>query len=284
MNWKRIIGAGSVVVAAVAVVFFAKTCSDQRVSDAIQESYKTIADTKQELVDMRRQNDSLRKIVEYRDSVAAPRDSVPVKKTAARDSGVIVVRHTTTPTVTRRAVASTKPVSGKTTVRMQENAKNNKNIIVPADAARGDAHSDDVRLYCVVCRQGRTRRTQRPQDRQSLCANSPLSDRLRGARRTQCCRSHPDVCKRHACSGLAASHSRSNGRARHQDEPRQAQGRRLGADHSDDCKHRLSLRLGSRRHPAFGLTILKAPIEAPFCCFHELMSLNNSPLKREGFF
>lgn len=56
--------------------------------------------------------------------------------------------------------------------------------------------------------------------------------------------------------------------------------RRLGADHSDDCKHRLSLRLGSRRHPAFGLTILKAPIEAPFCCFHELMSLNNSPLKR----
>ena len=106
MNWKRIIGAGSVVVAAVAVVFFAKTCSDQRVSDAIQESYKTIADTKQELVDVRRQNDSLRKIVEYRDSVAAPRDSVPVKKTAARDSGVIVVRHTTTPTVTRRAVAS----------------------------------------------------------------------------------------------------------------------------------------------------------------------------------
>ena len=140
MNWKRIIGAGSVVVAAVAVVFFAKTCSDQRVSDAIQESYKTIADTKQELVDMRRQNDSLRKIVEYRDSVAAPRDSVPVKKTAPRDSGVIVVRHTTTPTVTRRAVASTKPVSGKTTVRMQENAKNNKNknIIVPADATRGD--------------------------------------------------------------------------------------------------------------------------------------------------
>lgn len=138
MNWKRIIGAGSVVVAAVAVVFFAKTCSDQRVSDAIQESYKTIADTKQELVDVRRQNDSLRKIVEYRDSVAAPRDSVPVKKTAARDNGVIVVRNTTTPTVTRRAVASTKPVSGKTTVRMQENAKNNKNIIVPADATRGD--------------------------------------------------------------------------------------------------------------------------------------------------
>lgn len=138
MNWKRIIGAGSVVVAAVAVVFFAKTCSDQRVSDAIQESYKTIADTKQELVDVRRQNDSLRNIVEYRDSVAAPRDSVPVKKTAARDSGVIVVRHTTTPTVTRRAVASTKPVGGKTTVRMQENAKNNKNIIVPADATRGD--------------------------------------------------------------------------------------------------------------------------------------------------
>lgn len=105
-------------------------------------------------------------------------------------------------------------------------------------------------------------------------------DRLRGARRTQCRRSHPDVGKRHACSGLAASHSRSNGRARHQNEPRQAQGRRLGADHSDDCKHRLSLRLGSRRHPAFGLTILRAPIEAPFCCFHELMSLNNSPLKR----
>ena len=30
MNWKRIIGAGSVVVAAVAVVFFADTCSVER--------------------------------------------------------------------------------------------------------------------------------------------------------------------------------------------------------------------------------------------------------------
>ena len=31
--------------------------------------------------------------------------------------------------------------------------------------------------------------------------------------------------------------------------------------------------------PAFGLTIPKAPIEAPFCCSHELISLDNSPLQ-----
>lgn len=150
MNWKRIIGAGALVVAAVAVVLCVKKCADQQVndvakevnktlqvaSDAVQDSRTTVENMKRELLGQERQIDSLKNvIVAYRDSVAGARGVARAR--GGNNAGAVVVR-TGRAAPVRPARVAAQNATSKTSVRMHENAKNNKNIIVLADAARGD--------------------------------------------------------------------------------------------------------------------------------------------------
>lgn len=143
MNWKRIIGASAGVIAVVAAVFFVKSCTDQRVSDAIVDTRAELAKARQLVSVAAKQLDSLQQAADtYRDSTEFYKNglaecekskrgkgtvSKPAKPAPAKKPGEKPVVDTVY-VVCEQAGSSQK--GGDTSIRLQNDSKNNQNIVV----------------------------------------------------------------------------------------------------------------------------------------------------------
>lgn len=143
MNWKRIIGASAGVIAVVAAVFFVKSCTDQRVSDAIVDTRAELAKARQLVSVAAKQLDSLQQAADtYRDSTEFYKNGLAECEKSKRGKGTVSkpakpapakkpVEKTVVDTVyvvCEQAGPSQK--GGDTSIRLQNDSKNNQNIVV----------------------------------------------------------------------------------------------------------------------------------------------------------
>lgn len=158
MNWKRIAGASAAVVAAVAVVFFVKSCNDQRVSDAVVDAHAKLAEAKELIAKTAKQMDSLQNAANtYRDSAdfykrgldeceKSKQKTNPGRRTPERKPVVTkpvatkpVVKHDTVYVVATDPVKQNSADNGSfTSIRMQDDARNNQNIVVQNGKSQGN--------------------------------------------------------------------------------------------------------------------------------------------------
>ena len=143
MNWKRIIGASAGVIAVVAAVFFVKSCTDQRVSDAIVDTRAELAKARQLVSVAAKQLDSLQQAADtYRDSTEFYKNGLAECEKSKRGKGTVSKPAKPAPAkkpvekpvvdtvyvVCEQAVPSQK--GGDTSIRLQNDSKNNQNIVV----------------------------------------------------------------------------------------------------------------------------------------------------------
>ncbi|MBO8407043.1 MAG: hypothetical protein IAC77_01115 [Proteobacteria bacterium] len=143
MNWKRIIGASAGVIAVVAAVFFVKSCTDQRVSDAIVDTRAELAKARQLVSVAAKQLDSLQQAADtYRDSTEFYKNGLAECEKSKRGKGTVSKPAKPAPAkkpveepvvdtvyvVCEQAGPSQK--GGDTSIRLQNDSKNNQNIVV----------------------------------------------------------------------------------------------------------------------------------------------------------
>ena len=143
MNWKRIIGASAGVIAVVAAVFFVKSCTDQRVSDAIVDTRAELAKARQLVSVAAKQLDSLQQAADtYRDSTEFYKNGLAECEKSKRGKGT--VSKTAKPAPAKKPVeepvvdtvyvvceqAGPSQKGGDTSIRLQNDSKNNQNIVV----------------------------------------------------------------------------------------------------------------------------------------------------------
>ena len=151
MNWKRIIGASAGVIAVVAAVFFVKSCTDQRVSDAIVDTRAELAKARQLVSVAAKQLDSLQQAADtYRDSTEFYKNGLAECEKSKRGKGTVSKPAKPVKTSAAKPAPAKKPVEepvvdtvyvvceqagpsqkgGDTSIRLQNDSKNNQNIVV----------------------------------------------------------------------------------------------------------------------------------------------------------
>lgn len=150
MNWKRVIGVSAGVIGAIAVIFCVKECRDNRVTEQVQDARNTINEAITQIDAVRKQNDSLRnETAKWQDSVDfykknladcekskqktqhKPVNDKPgrVNKPAVEKDTVWIVKETV------RGNGSDN--THTTTIRMEQNTRNNENIVVQNEKEAG---------------------------------------------------------------------------------------------------------------------------------------------------
>ena len=140
MNWKRIIGASAGVIAVVAAVFFVKSCTDQRVSDAIVDTRAELAKARQLVSVAAKQLDSLQQAADtYRDSTEFYKNGLAECEKSKRGKGTVSKPAPAKKPVEKPVVdtvyvvceqAGPSQKGGDTSIRLQNDSKNNQNIVV----------------------------------------------------------------------------------------------------------------------------------------------------------
>lgn len=152
MNWKRIICAGGGVICAIAIaIVCTKSCSDRKYANAVDDARTEIKKAREVITELDAKNNALRDSVQvWRDSTDFYKNGLKDCQNSKKTAPAPVRPATSRPTTPAKPVVPAKPKAqpadtlfivcedvvnpqnrgNTTTINMEDNSKNNKNIIV----------------------------------------------------------------------------------------------------------------------------------------------------------